>query len=94
MTLKVYEDSNPKNDSNKGMALFAHRFKKLMRFNARSFRKKPPPNRQNQNQNPRKLVFPKEEHVCYECKGRGHLVSECANKIKKMIGQGKAMETT
>lgn len=94
VTLKIDEDSSPENDLDEGMALFAHKCKKLMKFNAMSFRKKLPPNRQNQNQNHRMQMFPKEEPVCYECKGCGHLASKCANKIKKMMDQGKAMVAT
>lgn len=93
VALKIDEDFSPENYSKEGMALFAHRFKKMMRFNARNLRKKAPPNKQNLNQNPRRPVFPKEEPVYYECKGHGHFASECANKRKK-IGQGKAMVAT
>lgn len=84
MALKINEDFSPENDSDEGMVLFAQRFKKMTRFNARNLRKKVPPNKQNQNQNSRRLVFPKEESVCYECKGRGYFASECANKRKKI----------
>lgn len=86
MALKIDEDSSLENDSDEEMALFAHGFKKIMRFNAMNFKKKTPLYRQNQNQNPRRPMFSNEELVCYECKGRSHLASECANKRKKIIG--------
>lgn len=42
VALKIDEEFSPENDSDEGMALFAHRFKKMLRFNERNFRKKGP----------------------------------------------------
>lgn len=67
--------------------------KKFFRRNARDYSKNKQVRRSFHNFR-KKKDFSKEPHICYECKGRGHIAGDCGNKKSKYKLKSKAMVVT
>lgn len=93
IALKIKEPSESNEDSDDDLTLLAKRFKKFFRKNTKDYSK----NKQVKKSYPRSKknkYFFKEPPICYECKGRGHIVEDCGNTKTKYKSRDKAMATT
>lgn len=91
IALKVEEPSGSNKETDEELALVANRFKKFFRRNITDFSKNKYVEKVYHNYRKNKYSF-REPSICYECKGRGHVVEDYGNK--KYKPKGKVMVTT